>query len=73
MEKIIYKSMKKVFTEEIKEIEDEINKLFKKYNAKDKKDFLNKANKEDVERLKHLEDQLNRVMECLRRINLKVI
>ena len=80
MEKIIINSMKKVFLEELKELENELNQIFKKYNVKNKDELERKISegkikeediKDDLERIKFLEENIERVMKCLREINVK--
>ena len=80
MEKIIINSMKKVFLEELKELENELNQIFKKYNVKNKDELKRKISegkikekdiKDDLERIEFLEENIERVMRCLREINVK--
>ena len=80
MEKIIINSMKKVFLEELKELENELNQIFKKYNVKNKDELERKISegkikeeniKDDLERIEFLEENIERVMKCLREINVK--
>ncbi|AAB98227.1 hypothetical protein MJ_0235 [Methanocaldococcus jannaschii DSM 2661] len=80
MEKLIINSMKKVFLEELKDLENELNQIFKKYNVKSKDELKKKiANgeikeeqiKDDLERIEFLEENIERVMKCLREINVK--
>lgn len=72
--------MKKVFLEELKDLENELNQIFKKYNVKSKDELKKKiANgeikeeqiKDDLERIEFLEENIERVMKCLREINVK--
>ncbi|WP_048056287.1 hypothetical protein [Methanocaldococcus fervens] len=80
MEKMIIKSMKKVFLEELNELENELNEILKKYNAKTIDEFKNKISngeikgkevEEDLEKIKVLEENINKIMKCLREINVK--
>jgi hypothetical protein len=80
MEKIIINSMKKVFLEELEELENELNQIFKKYNVKNKDELKRKISegkikekdiKDDLERIEFLEENIERVMKCLREINVK--
>jgi TRAP-type C4-dicarboxylate transport system substrate-binding protein len=80
MEKIIINSMKKVFLEELKELENELNQILKKYNVKNKDELERKISngeikeddiKDDLERIEFLEENIERVMKCLREINVK--
>ena len=80
MEKIIINSMKKVFLEELKELENELNQIFKKYNVKNKDELERIISegkikeediKDDLERIEFLEENIERVMKCLREINVK--
>ncbi|ADC70485.1 conserved hypothetical protein [Methanocaldococcus sp. FS406-22] len=80
MEKIIINSMKKVFLEELEELENELNQIFKKYNVKNKDELKRKLSegkikeddiKDDLERIEFLEENIERVMKCLREINVK--
>ena len=80
MEKIIINSMKKVFLEELKELENELNQIFKKYNVKNKDELKRKISegkikeediKDDLERIEFLEENIERVMKCLREVNVK--
>jgi hypothetical protein len=80
MEKIIINSMKKVFLEELEELENELNQIFKKYNVKNKDELERKISngeikeediKDDLERIDFLEENIERVMKCLREINVK--
>ena len=72
--------MKKVFLEELKELENELNQIFKKYNVKNKNELERKISngeikgddiKDDLERIEFLEENIERVMKCLREINVK--
>ncbi|ACX73533.1 conserved hypothetical protein [Methanocaldococcus vulcanius M7] len=80
MEKVIINSMKKVFSDEIRDIEIEINNILEKYGVKTKKELKEKISngeidrkeaEEDLEKIELLEKNLNRIMECLREINVK--
>ncbi|AIJ06408.1 hypothetical protein JH146_1566 [Methanocaldococcus bathoardescens] len=80
MEKLIINSMKKVFLEELKELENELNEILKKYNAKTINELKNKIFsgeikdekiKEDLEKIEFLEENINKVMKCLREVNVK--
>ncbi|NPA62662.1 MAG: hypothetical protein GXN95_03805 [Methanococci archaeon] len=80
MEKVIINSMKKVFSDEMKDIEIEINNILGKYGVKTKKELKEKISngeidrkeaEEDLEKIELLEKNLNRIMECLREINVK--
>ena len=80
MEKIIINSMKKVFLEELEELENELNQIFKKYNVKNKDELKRKISegtlkekdiKDDLERIELLEENIERVMKCLREVNVK--
>ena len=80
MEKIIINSMKKVFLEELEELENELNQIFKKYNVKNKDELERKISegtlkekdiKDDLERIEFLEENIERVMKCLREVNVK--
>ena len=80
MEKIIINSMKKVFLEELEELENELNQIFKKYNVKNKDELERKISEgkikeedieDDLERIEFLEENIERVMKCLREINVK--
>ncbi|XRO75858.1 hypothetical protein ACO3TA_03095 [Methanocaldococcus sp. 28A] len=80
MEKLIIKSMKKVFLEELNELENELNEILKKYNVKSINELRNKIStgeikenkiKEDLERIEVLEENINKIMKCLREINVK--
>ena len=80
MEKIIINSMKKVFLEELEEPENELNQIFKKYNVKNKDELKRKISegtlkekdiKDDLERIEFLEENIERVMKCLREVNVK--
>ncbi|WP_456375323.1 hypothetical protein [Methanocaldococcus sp.] len=80
MEKIIIKSMKKVFLEELNELENELNEILKKYGVKTTDELKNKIScgeikeediKEDLEKINFLEKNINRIMKCLREINVK--
>ena len=80
MEKLIINSMKKVFLEELNELENELNEILKKYNAKTINELKNKIFsgeikdekiKEDLEKIEFLEENINKVMKCLREINVK--
>jgi hypothetical protein len=80
MEKIIINSMKKVFLEELEELENELNQILKKYNVKNKDELKRKISegkikeediKDDLERIEFLEENIERVMRCLREINVK--
>ena len=72
--------MKKVFLEELEELENELNQIFKKYNVKNKDELKRKISegkikeediKDDLERIEFLEENIERVMKCLREINVK--
>ncbi|ADG13643.1 conserved hypothetical protein [Methanocaldococcus infernus ME] len=65
MDKLIYMSMKKVLTEELKNIEADIKKLFEKWGCKEKEEFLKKADKEDVDKFLYLDEQYKRILKCL--------
>ncbi|WP_292461235.1 hypothetical protein [Methanothermococcus sp.] len=70
--------MKKVFKEEIGEIERELRELYNKYNIKSSKELeLNAKNdeeaKNDFEKIKELEDELERLNSYLREVNMKTI
>ncbi|CAB3287132.1 conserved protein of unknown function [Methanocaldococcus lauensis] len=80
MEKLIIKSMKKVFLEELNELENELNEILKKYGVKTTDELKNKISsgeikeediKEDLEKINFLEKNINRIMKCLREINVK--
>ncbi len=77
-DKVIANSMKKVFKEEIGEIERELRELYNKYNIKSSKELeLNAKNdeeaKNDFEKIKELEDELERLNSYLREVNMKTI
>ncbi len=65
--------LKKVLEEEREEIEKELNEIFKKYNVKNIKELSSVADLNDYERAKTLEEKLNKIMKCIREINLKII
>jgi len=80
MEKLIIKSMKKVFLEELEELENELNEILKKYNANSVDELKNKIFngeikendiKDDLEKIKDLEREINKIMKCLREVNMK--
>ncbi|XRO76265.1 hypothetical protein ACO3VM_05575 [Methanocaldococcus sp. 10A] len=80
MEKLIIKSMKKVFLEELNELESELNEILKKYNVKTINELKNKIStgkikeheiKNDLEKIEVLEKNINKIMKCLREINVK--
>ncbi len=80
MEKLIIKSMKKVFLEELEELENELNEILKKYNANSVDELKNKIFngeikendiKDDLEKIKDLEREINKIMRCLREVNMK--
>ncbi len=80
MEKLIIKSMKKVFLEELEELENELNEILKKYNANSVDELKNKIFngeikendiKDDLEKIKYLEREINKIMRCLREVNMK--
>ncbi|ENN95707.1 hypothetical protein J422_06461 [Methanocaldococcus villosus KIN24-T80] len=80
MEKIIIKSMKKVFNEELKNLEEELNNILKKYEVRSVRELKEKlANSKikveetDLKRAEELEKYIERVMKCLREINIKAI
>ncbi|MEO2117536.1 MAG: hypothetical protein ABGW92_03920 [Methanocaldococcus sp.] len=80
MEKLIIKSMKKVFLEELNELENELNEILKKYDVNSVDELKNKIFngeikyeeiKEDLEKINDLERNINKIMKCLREINVK--
>ncbi|XRP97382.1 hypothetical protein ACO3UB_02385 [Methanocaldococcus sp. 16A] len=80
MEKLIIKSMKKVFLDELKELENELNEILKKYNVKTINELKNKIStgeiketeiRNDLEKIEVLEENINKIMKCLRDINVK--
>lgn len=79
--KLIVKSMKKVFMEEINEIEEELKTLYAKYNINHsrelelilKKDTIDDNTKADLEKIKELEEELEKLNSYLREVNLKSV
>ncbi len=80
MEKIIINCMKKVFLEELEDLEKELNEILKKYGVKTTKELKDKIAlgdikeggiKEDLEKINILEENINKIMKCLREINVK--
>lgn len=72
--------MKKVFLEELEELENELNEILKKYNANSVDELKNKIFngeikendiKDDLEKIKYLEREINKIMRCLREVNMK--
>lgn len=72
--------MKKVFLEELEELENELNEILKKYNANSVDELKNKIFngeikendiKDDLEKIKDLEREINKIMRCLREVNMK--
>ena len=80
-DKVIVKSMKKVFMEEIDEIEEELKTLYAKYNINHsrelelilKKDTVDDNTKADLEKIKELEEELEKLNSYLREVNMKTI
>ena len=77
-DKVIANSMKKVFKEEIGEIEQELRELYTKYNIKSSKEAelispQDEETKNDLERIKELEDELEKLNSYLREVNMKTI
>jgi uncharacterized membrane protein YgaE (UPF0421/DUF939 family) len=79
-DKVIVNSMKKVFIEEIHEIEDNLEKLYAKYSINNSdelesklEDDMNNSAKEDLEKIKELEKELEKLYSYLREVNLKSI
>ena len=77
-DKVIANSMKKVFKEEIGEIEQELRELYTKYNIKSSKEAelispQDEETKNDMERIKDLEDELEKLNSYLREVNMKTI
>lgn len=77
-DKVIANSMKKVFKEEIGEIERELRELYTKYNIKSSKEAelispQDEETKNDLERIKELEDELEKLNSYLREVNMKTI
>jgi Fe-S cluster assembly ATPase SufC len=77
--KLILKSMKKVFVEELEEMENELRKLYAKYNINSSKDLAfdisegfitGEEARNDLERMKYLEENIERIRGYLRDINL---
>ncbi|EHP87374.1 hypothetical protein [Methanotorris formicicus] len=77
--KLILKSMKKVFVEELEEMENELRKLYEKYNINSSKDLAfnisegfitGEEARNDLERMKYLEENIERIRGYLRDINL---
>ena len=80
MDEVIAKSMKKVFKEEIDEIEQELKKLYDKYNIKssnelesNSEEFQGEDVRRDLERIRELEDELERLNSYLREVNMKIL
>ena len=78
--KMIVKSMKKVFMEEINEIEENLEKLYLKYDIKHSKELelkfknnIDNNTKADLEKIKELEEERDRLNSYLREVNLKTI
>ncbi|WP_423792232.1 hypothetical protein ACPB8Q_05760 [Methanocaldococcus indicus] len=69
----VEKIMKKVFEEELRELENELNKLFKKYNVKTIKELKYVANEEDYKRALELTEKIDKVISCLREVNVKAL
>ncbi len=77
-DKVIISSMKKVFTEEIQLLEEELNELYKKYGVKNSNeinedDLKNDEEKGDYYRMVEIEEELNDLKSYLRDVNLKSI
>ncbi|AEH07399.1 hypothetical protein [Methanothermococcus okinawensis] len=77
-DKVIAKSMKKVFKEEIDKIEQELNELYNKYNIKSSKEMEIMASQDeeinkDLEKIKELEEELEKLNSYLREVNMKTI
>ena len=79
-DKVIVKSMKKVFMEEIDEIEEELKALYAKYNINHSgelelrfKDDIDDNTKADLEKIKEFEEELEKLNSYLREVNLKTI
>ncbi len=80
-DRLIAKSMKKVFMEEIEEIEYELKNLYNKYDINNSNELETKIKqntcddniKKDLERIKELEDELNKLNTYLRDVNIKAI
>jgi len=79
-DKVIVKSMKKVFMEEIDEIEEELKTLYAKYNINHSRelelkfeDTIDDNTKADLEKIKELEEELEKLNSYLREVNLKAI
>jgi exonuclease I len=79
-DKIIIKSMKKVFREELDEMEQELRKLYDKYNVKSSKELEFKISEGfvhgedvrlDLDSMKELEENLEKIRSYLRDINMK--
>ncbi|ABR55666.1 hypothetical protein [Methanococcus aeolicus] len=77
---VIVNSMKKVFEEEIDEIKQELDALYKKYNVRNVGElqlFLETNPSEEVkmdfEKVVELENELERISSYLREVNLKTI
>lgn len=77
--KFVLKSMKKVFVEELEEMENELRKLYEKYNINSSKDLAfnisegfitGEEARNDLERMKYLEENIERIRGYLRDINL---
>lgn len=78
-DKIIIKSMKKVFREELDEMEHELRKLYDKYDVKSSKELEFKVSEGfvhgedvrlDLDSMKELEENLEKVRSYLRDINI---
>jgi len=78
-DKIIIKSMKKVFREELDEMEQELRKLYDKYDVKSSKELEFKISEGfvhgedvrlDLDSMKELEENLKKVRSYLRDINM---